>query len=553
MSTDLDKVEERYLAGSNRTRTASGLPVKTIYRPEDVAELEYERALGDPGEYPYTRGAYANMYRGRLFSLRLITGCPTPRLTNDRLKLLVSQGESAINVIGDQPTMMGIDPDHPRAEGGVGLTGAPVCTTEDMDTILDGLPLDRLSTMLSLGTPIALPSYLLVAQQRGIPLASLRGTNPLMGPGLYPPVCNYAGKEWYKAQLFGPEAFFATIAWMDKTVPHFNPTNYNSYNIRETGVSAPQEMGFILAQAFETLRMAVEYHADVELMARKMSFTCSAMIDLFEEVAKFRAARRVFARTLKEKFQVKNPKSLRMKVHVNTGGSLMEHPQAKINVVRGAYAALGAVLGGIQSMQIASYDEPIAIPTEEAASMALRTEQILAHETGAGTVVDPLGGSYYVESLTNRMEEEIQAIVDEIDSLGGMTSVIESGWLEQQMEKEWLRRQQELENRERIVVGVNEYVVSSEEDEMVPAYAVDREAVQQYVQGIVEHKRARPTQPLKDSLDTLRAVMTEGKQNPIPYLMECCRAGATTGELLGTYRMARGFTFDPFDEVKYPF
>ena len=553
MPSALEKLAEAYLKGAAKTHTPSGIELKHVYKPEDTEDINYERDLGNPGEYPFARGIYEDMYRGRLFSIRLITGCPTPKLTNDRFRLLVSEGESAINIIGDQPTMLCIDPDHPRAEGGVGLTGAPVCTYRDMDTILDGLPIDQISTMLSLGTPIGLAAYLCVAEDRGIPFASLRGTNPLMGPGLGPHTCKYGDKSWHEAHLLGPKAWFDTIEWISKNVPHFNPTNYNSNILRESGVSAVQEMGFVLAQVFETLKLAEEHKADMEMVARRITFTCGGMIDIFEEVAKFRAARRVFARTLRERFGIQNPKCLRMKVHVNTGGSVMEHPQAKINIVRGAYAAMAATLGGIQSLQVASYDEPIAIPTEEAALMALRTEQILAHETGIGSVVDPLAGSYYVESLTNRMEEEIQKIIDDVENRGGMTAAVRSGWIDQAIETECLRRQEELEKRERIVVGVNEYTVPPEEDEVVAAYETDKKAVEAYVDEVREFKKSRHGRPVKEALEALRKALEGGKETPMPHLIECCRAGATTGEVFGTYRMAKGMSFDPFDEVEYPF
>ena len=555
MTTALERIAETYLKGAAKTHTPSGIELKHVYRPEDTKGLNYDESLGNPGEYPFTRGVYEDMYRGRLFSMRLITGCPTPQLTNERFKLLLTEGESAINIIGDHPTQIGIDPDHPRAKGGVGLTGVPVCTYHDMDVIMDGIPMDQVSTMLSLTTPIALPAYLCIAEDRDIPFETLRGTNPLIGPGLYPPVCNYLdtrrSKE-YDALLLRPEAFFDQIEWLAATVPKFNPVNLNAYNIRESGVNAVQEIAFIMAVAFEALKMAEECGADKELIARKTTFTLNAQIDLFEEVAKFRAARRIYAQTLKNRFKIENPKALKMKFHVNTGGSLMEHPQAKINVVRGAYAALAAVLGGAQSLQIAAYDEPISIPTDEGATMALRTEQILAHETGVTSVVDPLAGSYYVETLTNRILEQIKETIDEIEGRGGMSAVVRSGWLDQQMEKESLRRQREIETRERIVVGANEYAVSSGEDDMVPNYEVDSDAVDAYVSEIVAFKASRDVQALREALETVRKVIEEGKHTPIPYIMKAIRAGATTGEVAGMFRMARGYAYDPFDEVQCP-
>ena len=556
MSTALQKIAEAYLKGAGKTHTPCGIELKHVYKPEDTKDLSYDEDLGDPGEYPYTRGVYEDMYRGRLFSMRLITGCPTPKLTNERFKLLLGEGESALNIIGDALTMMGIDPDHPRAEGGVGLTGVPICTYHDMDVILDGIPLDQVSTMLSLGTLIAVPAYLCVAEDRRVPFEALRGTSALMGPGLFAPACNYLDVQKtreYDAGQLAPEAFFDQMEWLNTNVPKFNPINYNAYVLRENGLNAAQEVGYIMATCFEALKMAEECGADLEGIARKITFTFNAQIDLFEEVTKFRAARRIYARTLRERFNIQNPKALRMKFHVNTGGSLMEHPQAKINIVRAAYAALAAVLGGAQSLQIAAYDEPISIPTEEGSTMALRTEQILAHETGVTSVVDPLAGSYYVETLTNRMEDAIQKTVDEIENLGGMSAAVRSGWADQQFEKEFLRRQLEIETKERIVVGVNEYVVPPEEEDMVPNYEVDRDAVDVFVNEFIEFKKGRDMQLLRESLETVRKVVEKGEETPIPHIMKALRAGATTGEVGGMFRMAHGHTYDPFDEVQCPF
>ena len=555
MATALEKLQEAYLKGAPRTHTSCGIELKHVYNSEDTKDLDDARDLGDPGGYPYTRGIYEDMYRGRLFSMRMITGCPTPKLTNDRYKLLLSEGESAIIIIGDALTGACIDPDHPRAEGGVGLSGVPLYRLQDMDTMMDGLPLDQISTMMAVSTPIALPTYLCVAEDRNIPFTALRGTNPWVGPGLWVPSCNYwdihRSREYDALQL-GVEAFFDQIAWLNTNVPKFNPINYNGYSLRDNGLSAVQEIGFILAMVFEGLKMAEEYNADKELYAQKISFTLSSTIDIFEEVAKFRAARRIYARTLRERFNIQNPKALRMRYHVNTSGSLMEHPQAKINIVRAAYAALAAVLGGTQSLQVAAYDEAISVPTEEGSLMALRTEQILAYETGVTSVVDPLAGSYYVETLTNRMEEEIQSIIDEIENVGGMSEAIRSGWVNQEFEKVFLRRQQEIETKERIVVGVNDYVVPPEEEDMVPLYEVDTDAVDAFVNEFIEFKKGRDMQRVRETLEAVRNVLEEGKKTPLPYIMKAVRAGATTGEVAGMFRMSHGYTYDPFDEVPCP-
>lgn len=553
MSADA-KIKEGYFEKTKSSHTWSGIPIKQVYKPEDLKKIEYERDLGDPGEYPYTRGVYSNMYRGRLWSRRLITGCPTPALTNERFKLLLREGETAINMICDQPTQIGMDSDHPLAAGAVGCAGVPICTMNDMFTIMDGIPLNQISAMLTAATPIAFPSYLLLAKKMGIPFSELRGTGAVAPPTMSAPVCMYGGREWHFSSARGELGeFVAEMEWVAKNVPKWNPVNLNSYIIRETGVNAAQEMAFVLANAFDILRVAYDNGVDVDLIASKLSFTCSAMIDIFEEVAKFRAGRMIWAKTLKEKFGVKDPKAMRMKMHVNTGGSLMQRQQAINNIARGAYAALAAVLGGCQSMQIASYDEPIAIPTEEAATIALRTEQILAFETGVASVADPLGGSYYIENLTEKMREEIQNIINEIEEIGGLEKAVRNGWIDQQMEKAWMSYQNEIESKDKIVVGVNEFVIPEEEDLEVPVYDVDQNAVQQYVEDLKEIKKTRSQSQVKKALEDLRRAAEKGDENLIPYKLECCEAGATTAELRGTIRIARGLPYDPMGVLDYPF
>ncbi|MDY6844209.1 MAG: methylmalonyl-CoA mutase family protein [Thermodesulfobacteriota bacterium] len=553
MSADA-KIKEGYFEKTKSSHTWSGIPIKQVYKPEDLKKIEYERDLGDPGEYPYTRGVYSNMYRGRLWSRRLITGCPTPALTNERFKLLLREGETAINMICDQPTQIGMDSDHPLAAGAVGCAGVPICTMNDMFTIMDGIPLNQISAMLTAATPIAFPSYLLLAKKMGIPFSELRGTGAVAPPTMSAPVCMYGGREWHFSSARGELGeFVAEMEWVAKNVPKWNPVNLNSYIIRETGVNAAQEMAFVLANAFDILRVAYDNGVDVDLIASKLSFTCSAMIDIFEEVAKFRAGRMIWAKTLKEKFGVKDPKAMRMKMHVNTGGSLMQRQQAINNIARGAYAALAAVLGGCQSMQIASYDEPIAIPTEEAATIALRTEQILAFETGVASVADPLGGSYYIENLTEKMREEIQNIINEIEEIGGLEKAVRNGWIDQQMEKAWMSYQNEIESKDKIVVGVNEFVIPEEEDLEVPVYDVDQNAVQQYVEDLKETKKTRSQSQVKKALEDLRRAAEKGDENLIPYKLECCEAGATTAELRGTIRIARGLPYDPMGVLDYPF
>lgn len=550
------EIKSRYFQGARRKETWSGIPVKTVYTPDDIKDIDYFRCIGNPGEYPYKRGIYPDMYRGRLWSQRQITGCPTPRLTNERLRYLLSTGESAINIIGDQPTQIGIDSDHPWAEGCVGRVGVPVDTMDDMRQILDGIPLDQVSVMLTLVTPIALPSYMLIAEEQGVASHELRATSPMVPPVLGAPVCMYGGREWWfdiaKRQM---KEFIDKLEYMTKKYPKIYVANYNAYNIRETGVGAAEEVAWIFANAFEGLKLITERGVDIDVVAPKVSFTFSVMIDIFEEVAKFRAARAIWARTLKEKFGAKDPRSLALKYHVNTAGIIMERQQATINVIRAAYAALAAVLGGTQSLQVASYDEPIAIPTAEAATLAVRTQQILANETGVASVADPLAGSYYVESLTVQLEEKIQKILDTIEGMGGFAAAVASGYIDREMETAWFRYQREVENKERIVVGVNEFTIPEEEDADIAVYLsqVDFELVQQHIENLKDFKRKRDQNKVKKALEALLKATENDESDICEYEKECCRAGCTTGEVSGVKRMGIGLSYDPLGVLEYPF
>jgi methylmalonyl-CoA mutase N-terminal domain/subunit len=551
----IQQIKSRYFQGALRKETWSGIPVKTVYAPGDTKDIDYASSIGNPGEYPYKRGIYADMYRGRLWSHRQITGCPTPKLTNERLRYLLSQGETAINIIGDQPTQICIDSDHPWAEGSVGLVGVPVSTLDDMRQIFDGIPLDQVHSMLTLITPIALASYMVIAEEQGISPDELRVTTAMLS--LFgAPVCAYGGREWWFDTIRRQMKEFAhKLEYLIRKYPKIYAANYNAYNIRETGVGAVEEVAWIFATAFETLKILGEQGVNVDAVAPKISFTFSVMIDIFEEVAKFRAARAVWARILKEKFGAKDLRSLTLKYHVNTAGIIMERQQANINVIRAAYAALAAVLGGTQSLQVASYDEPIAIPTEEAATLAVRTQEILAHETGVASVADPLAGSYYVESLTQQLEERIQKILDTIEEKGGMTAAVASGYIDREMETSWFRYQKEVEAKERIVVGVNEFVIPEEQDADVAVYLsqVDFASVQSHIENVKEFKRKRNKDKAKAALNKLLRATEAEDPDICEYEKECCRAGCTTGEVNGVKRLGIGLPYDPLGVLEYPY
>ena len=550
------KLKSSYFDKSKRKETWSGIPVKPVYTTKDVRGIKYAQTIADPGHYPFTRGIYEDMYRGRLWSRREITGCSTPRLTNERLRYLIGQGETAINVICDQPTQICLDSDHPWAEGSVGRSGVPIDTMQDMWTVMDGIPLDEISTMLTAVTPIAFPSYLLFADHQGIPYSELRVTGVLTPPVLSAPVCMYGGREWhFSVQQRHMKEFVDKLEFIVRNCDKMYPANFNGYIARETGIGAAQEVAWVFASAFESFDILSKRGVDIDKVAPRVSFTFSAMIDLFEEIAKFRAARRVWARTLKEKFGATNPRSIKLKFHTNTAGIMMERQQAQINIVRAAYGALAAVLGGTQSLQVASYDEPIAIPTEEAATIALRTQQLLAYETGATAVADPLGGSYYVESLTDKMDEEIQKILDSIEEKGSMSAAVASGYIDQEMEKAWLKYQQEVEAKERIVVGVNEFTIPEEEDADIAVYhhQVDFDLVQRHIEDLKELKRTRSQTKARKALEDLRRAVESDDPEILCFEMECCKANCTTGEVAGVKRLGVDLSYDPMGVLEYPF
>jgi methylmalonyl-CoA mutase N-terminal domain/subunit len=445
---------------------------------------------------------------------------------------------------------------------------------KDVWTIMDGIRLDETSTMLTAHSPLTLPSYLLLADSQNVPYSELRVSGVITPPTVSAPVCLYGGRmsadqqgvPWSEVGQGGVDTLSSVqskrmkewadkIEFMVKNCDKMYPANFNGYIIRETGVGAAEEVAWEFARALESFDILTKRGLDIDQIAPKVSFTFSAMIDILEEAVKFRAARRVWARNIKERYGARDPRSLTLKFHVNTAGVMMERQQPIINIVRAAYGALAAVLGGTQSLQVAGYDEAIAIPTEEAATIALRTQQILAYETGVAATADPLAGSYYIESLTEKMDEEMQRIIDTIDGLGGMTAAVINGYIDREMEKAWLKVQQELENRERIIVGVNEFTIPEEEDVDVEAYhhQVDFDLVHRYIEDLKEFKRTRDRKKVKNALEALRSAVENEDPEILSYEKECCKADCTTGEVAGVKRLGVGLPYDPMGVLEYPF
>ena len=553
MEDKFEKLAKAYSEGASRLKTWSGFSVKDAYTPDDTKDIDYKREIGDPGDYPFTRGIHATMFRGRVWTKREVAGFGTPKDTNERVKYLIDQGQSGINIINDLPTAMGVDSDHPMAKEEAGAVGAPFSSLKDMEEMVEGIPLDKVSMSFNVSTtvsPIVVAQYLAIAQKRGIDLTRLRGTiqnEPLKGR-----YCGYSPSTNHVDLCLQTSADI--IEFCSKNMPLWYTTNVNLYDLRETGINAAQEIAFGFAMAIAYIENVLKRGLDIDEFAPRIAFYCSAHIDFFEEIAKLRAARRIWAKIMKERFKAKNPKSLTFKFGVHTAGCSLVPQQPLNNVIRVAYEALAAVLGGVQSLHCCSYDEPIAIPTEESHRLALRTQQILACETGVANVADPLAGSYYVESLTNRIEEEAMMILKKIDDMGGMIVAIEKGWIDQEMEKAAYRYQREVESKERIIVGVNEFTIPPEEDMQGEYHKTASEVSEKREAALKELRETRDNDMVRKALKKLNeAAEKKQRENLLPFIIEAVNAYATTGEILGTMRMGFGYTYDPFEVLSHPF
>ncbi|HFB68316.1 MAG TPA: methylmalonyl-CoA mutase, partial [Calditrichae bacterium] len=443
--------------------TASSEPVELLATPAELPDFDYMRDLNFPGEFPYTRGIHYNMYRGKLWTMRQFAGFGTPEDTNKRFKYLLENGQTGLSVAFDLPTLMGRDPDDPLSEGEVGKCGVSIASLRDMETLFDGIPLDEVSTSMTINAPAAmlLAFYLAVAEKRGIPFSKLRGTiqNDILKEYI-------AQKEW----VYPPEPSIRIIVDMIEYctdhVPQWNTISISGYHIREAGSTAVQELAFTLADGFTYIEAALERGLDIDRFAPRLSFFFNSHNDFFEEIAKFRAARRIYAKRMRYKYGAKDPRSWKLRFHTQTAGCTLTAQQPENNIVRVAYQALAAVLGGTQSLHTNSMDETLALPSEKAVKIALRTQQILAYETGVPYTIDPLGGSYYVEQLTNKMEEQAEEYFRKIEQLGGVVAGIQMGYFQNEIAKAAYQYQQEIDRKERIIVGVNEFVDKDEKIEI---------------------------------------------------------------------------------------
>jgi methylmalonyl-CoA mutase N-terminal domain/subunit len=514
--------------------TISGRPIDRLYTREAIAALEYDRDLGDPGRFPYTRGIHPTGYRGRLWTMRQFAGFGTPEETNARYKTLLKAGGTGLSVAFDLPTLMGRDPDHELSLGEVGKCGVSIVSLADMERLFDGIGLGGITTSMTINSPAPMifAMYLAVAEQQGADWKTLSGT-----------IQNDILKEFIaqKEYIFPPRQSMRLItdifAFCAQEVPKWNTISVSGYHIREAGSTAAQELAFTLRDGFEYVQYGMNAGLDVDAFAPQISYFFNSHSDFFEEIAKFRAARRLYAEVMRDKFKAKNERSWKLRFHTQTAGVSLTAQQPYNNVVRTALQALAAVLGGTQSLHTNSLDEALALPTAEAATLALRTQQIIAHESGVTNVVDPLGGSYFLEKLTLDMEQEARNYFDVIDRMGGMVEAIEQGFPQKEIAEASYRFQQSVEKREKIIVGVNDFV--QEDEEPIPILYIDDTTASRQLARLEELRKTRDNDKVRRSLDVLRET-ARGTGNTMYPLMDCVRAYATVGEMCDALREVWG-------------
>ncbi|MEX0836857.1 MAG: methylmalonyl-CoA mutase family protein [Gemmatimonadota bacterium] len=504
----------------------SGKEVKPVYTPLDFSGDDYEERIGFPGEYPFTRGPYTSMYRTRLWTMRQFAGFASAEETNERYKYLLANGQTGLSVAFDFPTLMGYDSDHPRSLGEVGVCGVAISSLMDMEALFDGIPLDQVSVSMTINGPaiILFCFYVVAAERQGISADKLRGT-----------VQNDILKE-YQAQhawVFPPEPAIRLIVdmfdWCSDNAPKYNPISISGYHIREAGATAGQELAFTLRNGFEYVERGIARGLDVDSFAPRLSFFFDVHNDFFEEIAKFRAARRIWARGMKEKYGAKNPESWRLRTHAQTAGVSLTAQQPENNIVRVAYQAMAAALGGTQSLHTNSMDETLSLPTEKAVRIALRTQQILAHESGVPNTIDPLAGSYYVEALTDDLEREALELFDEIDGMGGVVPGIENGWFQREIAESAMRQQRDIESAERVIVGVNHFTEGSGSIE-IDTLKIDSEVEGRQVARMKEMRERRDDAKVEATLTALEGAARDGS-NVVPFILDCARAECTLYEI----------------------
>ncbi|HEX2347840.1 MAG TPA: methylmalonyl-CoA mutase family protein [Ktedonobacterales bacterium] len=533
--TTVAKAIKRMPERPAETTTQSGMPIKRIYTPEDTSQLDYARDLAFPGEYPYTRGAQPTMYRAKPWTMRMFAGFGTAEETNERFHYLLEHGQTGLSVAFDMATLYGYDHDHPMALGEFGKCGVAISSLADMEVLLDGIPLDKITTSMTINSPAPAiwAMYIAAAEKQGVPMAQLGGT-----------LQNDILKEYIaqKEFLFPPEPSMRlvvdTIEFGAQHMPRWNTISISGYHIREAGATAVQELAFTLADGFAYVEAAIERGMSVDEFAPRLSFFFDVHNDLFEEIAKFRAARRIWAHEMRERYGAKDPRSWTLRTHAQTAGVSLTAQQPENNVVRVALQALAAVLGGTNSLHTNSLDEALALPTEKAALVALRTQQIIAHESGVTNTVDPLAGSFFVEALTDESERQAMDYITQIRELGGVLECIRNGFFQKEIAEASYRFQQEVDRNERVIVGVNDYVMD-DAGVRVPTLYVDPAKERIHLERLERTRRERDNERASVSLAALEAA-ARGTDNTMPFILDCARAYCTLGEIMGVFRKVFG-------------
>ena len=529
-----EKVKNTKSTGMKFT-TVSGEDIEALYTPEDIENINYLSDIGFPGEYPYTRGIHANGYRGRIWTMRQFAGFGSPEDTNERFHYLLNHGQTGLSVAFDLPTLMGWDADAELSEGEVGICGVSISSLKDMEILFNKIPLDKVSTSMTINSPAAMifAFYLAVAQQQGVDFKELRGT-----------LQNDIFKEYIaqKEYIFPPKPSLKIIVDMieycAKEIPQWNPVSISGYHIREAGSTAVQELAYTLADGFAYIEACIERGMDVDDFAPRLSFFFNSHLDFFEEIAKYRAARKIYAKRMKEKYRAKNPRSWWLRFHTQTAGCTLTAQQPENNIIRTAFQALAGVLGGTQSLHTNSMDETLALPSEKAVKIALRTQQLIAYETGIINTVDPLGGSYFVEALTDKMEKQANEIFDQVDALGGVIPAIETGYFQKEIADAAYRYQKEVERKEKFIVGVNEFI---EEDNKIdiPILLISPEVEKKQKKRLAELKQSRNQEGVADSLKEIRETAINGN-NIMPVLVKAAHNYITLEEMVNQLKEVYG-------------
>ncbi|MGE0397288.1 MAG: methylmalonyl-CoA mutase [Kofleriaceae bacterium] len=529
--------------GEHEYRTLSGIPLKASYGPEDLRarDWSYEKQLGDAGQYPFTRGPHATMYRGKPWTMRMFAGFGTPEDTNQRFKFLLANGQTGLSTAFDMPTLMGYDPDHARSLGEVGREGVSVASMDDMMRLFGDIPLDKVSTSMTINAPAAvlLAFYVAVAEKQGVSPDKLRGTlqNDMLKEFI-------AQKEWISPIRGHMRIIRDMLVWCTRTMPQWNTISISGYHIREAGATGVQELAFTLADGIGYVQLGVEAGLDVDEFAPRLSYFWDVHNDFFEEIAKFRAGRRMWAKIMRERFGAKNPKSWLLRTHAQTAGVSLMAQQPLNNIIRTSMQALAAVLGGTQSLHTNSYDETYALPTEQAAEVALRTQQVIYEETGVANVVDPLAGSYFVETLTDQVEAAAWEYIHKIDAMGGIVKAVEEGYPQREIARSAFEFQREVDSGRRSIVGVNKYV-KPEEGDGIPTLKIEHATEHGQVERIKAFRTSRDAAAVERALAAVKAALRDDKQNVMPPILDAVKQNVTLGEICDLFRSELGEYRDP--------